>query len=809
MTTSGLGRPSFRKIIADLAGNWARTALVVASITVGVFAVGMIAGAYAIIPAEMTSSFAGANPANIQILTLPFDHELLDALARLPGIQSAQAERAVSVRWQTSPGLWTSLDLVARSSYAPDRVDQQLPLAGATVPGKKQVILEKRTAEKYHLAVGSLLDIQLADGTARQLEVTGVGQDLTSGIGGMFNSSRGYILEDTLEWLHEPDQYNKLLLTVSGAPNDPAYIQQTADRVTAQLKRADFEVFTIEQNPSNKHPMKSILEAILGILLFLGVLIVFLSGSLISNTLAALLNQHLQQIGIMKLVGASRIQIVRMYLALILAYGLLSLLIALPLGSWAAYALSAFAGSLIGFPIGGFRIVPQAVIFQALIALVVPLLAGSLPVLGGARVTVRAAIAGPGAASDSSRATAADGTPKKDWVDRTLGSLRGVSRPLLVSIRNTFRRKGRLALTLLTLTLGGAIFISVFNVQVSLNTRIDQITQYFGADVNLDFSRPYTQAQVENVARGVSGVNYLEPWIMTQADLLRADDSVLTTTALLAPPAGSPFVTPVLMSGRWIQPGDQGVVTINEAFRRKVPGIQVGDILHMKVGGRRSDWQVVGIFQFTGVDELIAYANQTDLAHLLNLSGRTATFRIGSSDHSLAAQTNLAAALDQAFRDRNFQVSLVEAGGSRNKSITEYIGILTAFLVIMAMLTAAVGSIGMAGTLSMNVMERTREIGVLRAIGAYDTLILNLVLVEGLLIGAISYIVGALLSFPITLVLSDVISRAIFDAPAKFAFTLQGFGIWLAVVLVLSVLASLVPARSASRMTIREVLAYE
>jgi putative ABC transport system permease protein len=68
---------------------------------------------------------------------------------------------------------------------------------------------------------------------------------------------------------------------------------------------------------------------------------------------------------------------------------------------------------------------------------------------------------------------------------------------------------------------------------------------------------------------------------------------------------------------------------------------------------------------------------------------------------------------------------------------------------------------------------------------------------------------GALLSFPISTLLSTIISLAIFNTPIDQAFTFLGFAIWLALVLVLSALASVLPARNAARLTIREVLAYE
>ena len=165
--------------------------------------------------------------------------------------------------------------------------------------------------------------------------------------------------------------------------------------------------------------------------------------------------------------------------------------------------------------------------------------------------------------------------------------------------------------------------------------------------------------------------------------------------------------------------------------------------------------------------------------------------------------------MDELFRTQGFQVASAEAGQTFTATITELLGVLTIVLLILAMMTAAVGSIGLTGTLSMNVLERTREIGIMRAVGAYDRVVIQLVIIEGLIIGIFSYLLAVALSFPITALLSDIISQAMFNSPANFAFTANGFVIWLGAVLLLSALASIVPARSAARMTIREVLAYE
>jgi len=86
---------------------------------------------------------------------------------------------------------------------------------------------------------------------------------------------------------------------------------------------------------------------------------------------------------------------------------------------------------------------------------------------------------------------------------------------------------------------------------------------------------------------------------------------------------------------------------------------------------------------------------------------------------------------------------------------------------------------------------------------------MSLVLVEGLLIGLISWLLGSLLSFPISNWLNEILSHAIFDAPSVLSITPVGFIIWLVLVIVLSVAASVLPAQNAAHLTIREVLSYE
>jgi putative ABC transport system permease protein len=234
--------------------------------------------------------------------------------------------------------------------------------------------------------------------------------------------------------------------------------------------------------------------------------------------------------------------------------------------------------------------------------------------------------------------------------------------------------------------------------------------------------------------------------------------------------------------------------------------------MQLRVNGKETDWVVVGIFQMAGKSGgYLAYANYDYLSRLVNQPSRAAIYRVEANQPNMPAgeQTALGVDIEARLQEYGLQVTELTTGSSLGKTASDGFNILTGFLLFLAMLTALVGSIGLTGTMSMNVLERTREIGVMRAIGANNRILMTMVIVEGMIIGLLSWLFGSLLAFPITTVLSNSISYSLFDAPTDFGFTPTGFVLWLGVVLFLSVLASVMPARNASRLTIREVLAYE
>jgi putative ABC transport system permease protein len=809
-------RPRWRKVVHDLVGNFSRTALVVISITVGVFSIGVIVGAYFIISNDMSASYAANNPMNIEVRTTNFDNSLLTVVENMHTVQYVEGRRVFSMRIRV-PGTskWESFNVVAIDDFSKVNINVLTLISGTNLPGKNQILLERKTLQSLNVPVGATLEFQLDNGTIKTMPVVGVVQDPATGAGDFLAQPFVYITMSTLSNLRQPDSFNRLYITLSQGNNDTTYLRQISADVRDKIEKNGVVVLRARSSKTDEHPMASTVQAVLGILLALGVLILFLSSSLIANTLSALLNQHLRHIGVMKLVGARRNQIFGMYIVLILAFGVIALLIAVPLGGQGAYMLSDFIASKINFSLLGYRIIPLALVVQIVVGLAVPLLAGLVPVLNGSRITVLRALSGD-AASEEQKPAAAGTTHESGWDRFQVRLNRGMARrgihiprPLLISLRNTFRRKGRLVLTLFTLTMGGAIFIAVFNVRTTLHNYIGNIGNYFLADVTVDFSQNYRLNEVERTALQVPGVVDIEGWSYVSAEILYPDGTAADNVTVLAPPADSKLVSPIIVAGRWLQPGDEKSITISEAILSKFPDLKPGQTLHLKVNGKEDDWTVVGIFRFVNQQGTIAYSTYEYISKITHSANHSFSYRVVTDKHDSAYQQMMADRLDKYFREKGFHINAARTGESTLKTASESLDILVTFLLIMALLTALVGSMGLTGTMGMNVLERTREIGVMRSIGAVDSVIMRTVIIEGVVIGGISWILGSILSIPFTYMLSGIISLAIFGSPIAVNFTALGFIIWLGVVLALSALASVLPARNASKLTIREVLAYE
>jgi len=328
-------RPRWYKALNDLLGSKTRTLLIVFSMAVGLFAVGIILSASSILSDGLAKSFAAIKPANGTLRIAPtFDDGFLKSVRAMTEIQNADARHSFQAQVETEAGKWTAIKIFAISDYNDIRVNKVLPQSGTWPPSKHEILIERSALPLISAQIGDTLRIKLADDTVREVHIVGSAHDPVQLPARFDGSPYGYISFDDLEWFGESYGYNELHIVVAN-PEDKLWVQQVIDLVKDKAERAGYIVpFTMTFNPGEL-PMFDVLQATLALSGVLGTLSLFMSVFLVVSTVSALLAQQKRQIGVMKAIGGSTPQIFGMYMVMVLSYGVLALLISVPLGLWA------------------------------------------------------------------------------------------------------------------------------------------------------------------------------------------------------------------------------------------------------------------------------------------------------------------------------------------------------------------------------------------------------------------------------------------------------------------------------------------
>ncbi|MDH3674100.1 MAG: ABC transporter permease, partial [Anaerolineae bacterium] len=752
---------------------------------------------------NLAQTYAATNPAHAIILTLtPFDEDLIKTVRNMSEIEEADARRSVTVRLQTGPNEWINTQLAAIPDFDDMKVSIVKPESGAWPPGNHEILLERSALGLLKANVGDTVTLKTPSGKNRQVKIAGLTHDMQGSLYVLGGLGYGHITMDMLEWLGEPRDFNEMHIRVAGNQYDRDHVKTVIDEVQDKIEKSGRTVlYTLTQDP-DQPPVDYVIQAILAILGAVGLLSLILSGFLVVNTISAILTQQVAQIGVMKTFGARTSHIVRMYLVMVLAFGLLALLIALPLGAITAFYISQFIAGLLNFDIVDFQIPRSALFLQVAIALIVPLVAGIFPILAGTRLTVQEAINSQGLGKGQFGSSRID-----RWLT-TRALLRWVTRPTLISLRNTFRRKKRLLLTLATLILGSAVFITFASLQSSLRGTLDNMLAYYQYDVAVQFSRPYRVDKVARALAEVPGVVDTEGLSFYTTRMVRPDGTNSANIIMFAPNPDTKVINPTLLEGRWLQPGDENAVVLDTLALRDDPNIKIGGEVILKIKGKERPWQVVGLAQSANVTPM-AFISYETLSGMLGKTGQADYVMVVTEEHDGAYQTEMSHIIEDHLSQAGFRVSLVAPAELDKQNIEGVFYIVSALLVIVAIVLAAVGGLGLMGTMSINVLERTREIGVMRAVGAATRAILKIILFEGIFIGAISWLVGTLIALPLSKLISDMVGQLLFSTPLDYAFSTGGTLLWLIMVMVLGAVASLLPALNAARLTVREVLAYE
>lgn len=826
-----------RLLLGELASARGRWLLLGGAIAAALACVGTVMGARPLVGRSLEAAATLRQGAEATLI-IPegVDDELLARVRARPGIAAAERRQTVQVRVRSkrgearpgeasgegsshlrwfghgsarpagaAPGAedgWQPVVLFVSGDGAP-RIDAFAVARGTWPPAAGAIFVERASPEAAPALGGTEVELLVPGGAPQPVAITGTVYD--PGLAPSWQEHRGYAYttRENLRRLGAPELLDELVVRFAPAPWSRRQAEAAAVALAQELEaggpagsrvREVREVREVRVPPLGQHPHEGLLFAVQIVLLLFSGLLLILVCVVLATLLAAQLGRKTRELGVLKAIGARTGQIVALYAAMVALLGAAALCLALPLARWGAQALAARVLAMMNLDLAPGP-APSTAPTLAILALAVPLAVTARPIWKAARRSVREALAQHGVASD--------------FVSPALTRL-----PL--PLRNALRRPARLAYSLGLLAIAGALVLAAANVQRGLSLVAEKVDRARRFDVEIRLHQPAPLPRLGGLAQ-LPQVVRVEAWAAAPSGLspdapgppeLEGQQTVTLartyrdgghgSAQLLAPPAGAAISPPPLFRGRWLRQGEDDAVVLSQSH--PVAGaVALGERVELVVAGRRTGWRLVGV-----VEELAGAAAFVTPAAFRRVTGEEGARLLRISTARRPTPADLAA-MEGALGAAGLAVTYAMPTPELRAIIDDHVALVTRSIVILASLLALVGFFALGTMTAIGVVERTREIGVLKALGASSAKLAGLFLGEALVIAAGS----ALLAFALSLPLTELVRLhvALGSLSPQFAVSLAAAAAWLLAVLAGSALAAGIPARRAARLTVREALA--
>jgi putative ABC transport system permease protein len=786
--------PRWKKIFKDLKVNKIRSLLVILSIVMGLTGIGVIGQSNYIVKIGMKDSYTKINPSNGTIYTDFFDSGILDKVKNVKGVMEVQGKTFLPVKISTvKEGNWKTINLFAMD-YRNIPLDY-LFFKNAKRPQKtNEMFIEETTLKNQHLKIGDSVWIEGPNKQRRKMTITGVLNDPGKETAFVSKTGYGYISTEALPSLGYPNKMNALSFTIKGDHRNIQKSINTAIEIKKLLMNEKVMVHSTFIPLKMQHWAYDIVQSMNIILQKLGIFILIAGIGLIFTTILTIITSQTKQIGILQAIGASPKQVFNLYFTIVFIYSLIALVIAIPISMIGARLSTNYSNILLNFDSSQIGFSFEVIIFQIVIGICIPLLSALFPMMKASRITIVEALHHMG------------GTQSRfKWIFR---NTRVLPLALLLSIRNTFRKKTRLLISIITMVTGGTAVLSVFTIYSSMEKTEQVSLQYTNFDSQLFLSLPVDTKKLITITKQNHLIKQAEAWDQVVGNRIRPNGSSSRDIKIMIPAIPTNFMKPIIVKGRWLKPGDRNVIVLDSFSLTEESDVKVGDSIVISINGVRKKVKVIGFARKVS-GEVISYSTPQILEGTNFSSNQSNLLSFRTSSHTKRDVLSITEALKAQLTNENINIASSQLTLELKSQQDTRFSIVLVFLAGMAILVILVTAIGLMGTVSLNTMERTIEVGILRSMGAGDISIIQLIIGEGILIGLLGWMLSSVLSYPISKILSNEIGQALFNTPLDFHFSFLGIWIWLLISITISVLACIIPATNAIRLSIKEVLSYE
>lgn len=754
----------------DVKAGGAKSLLVIFALTLGLWGLGSVLVSYRILSNDLRDNFLGTSPVHA-VVTLKEPGQLnLEALRARADIESAECRDLAMLRVEVHPNEWIPLWLFGVEDFRHAQLARVTSQEGAPVPTPGAILIERNGRLISTLDTGRIAQVRHGD---RKLEVRidGVVFDPAQAPSTQDHFIYAYTDSQTYAQISGEAPGKRLIVRFKNV-HSKAEVEEAVANLRATWGKEGPAVATVVVPAFLKHPHQWQLDMLLAIIGTIGLVAFLMSSVLVSQVVAALLAKQVRQIGILKAIGATRYQVIGIYALNLLFYAGASGLVAIPLAVITGYAFSTFCAGILNFEILTTHLPLGVWVLLILASLVLPFLFAGPTLVRAGRISVREAI--------------------------------GETRLALRA-----RISARMMMTVAATTLGVAIFSTGFNIRESLFQFLASTRGSMRHDVQVVLTQPMNAEAFGKAFVGVPNIEHTEAWNggrgLLQTRVAGTDQGI----GIVSLPPDSKMVALKMVDGRWLQPSLEPEVVLNQAALSSFNVPKIGQRLTVGLGGKDRMLTLVGVAEEIDVPKI--YLTDTFYDQWVNPEHQVNSLMFSAQEKNFKSVVTLKKNIERAIQASDLKVLYVLSQAERTKIIADHLNIILVVFLILAFLVLWVSALGMASATSITVLERTREIGVLRAIGATPERIIQMFVAEGMKASLTGLGLGLILSLPLSRVASSFFGTLMLGEGAvlRFAFSFSGLGITVITSILFGYLANRLPARAAVRISTREALAYE
>ncbi|HMG04662.1 MAG TPA: FtsX-like permease family protein [Chthoniobacterales bacterium] len=690
-------------------------------------------------------------------------------------------------------GEWFAMRMVVR-----DFKNQQLSLLhqhGGAPPQANGIFIEQSGQTLLEKNVGDELQARTSDGEVVRVPIAGFLHDTAVAPSTQDRAIYAYVSPDTAAILGQNAVPDQLLVKMQerGSADDATEFSQD---LSAWLTKRNLPPLRADVM-SKTHPHAALMSTMLRVLEVLAAIAFTCSAALAAYLISLWMKREARQVGIMKAIGARFSQIASQYLALVAPVVLASFAFALPIGTLIGRWVVKYYETSLNIDVADWTVPASLILKEAIFALGIPFLAMAFPIVRAAKMSARKAIQDPGIVAPAGPIS----------VISKMVTMPG-NRRLSFALRNTFRRPWRLTATLLALSAGGALLLTAYDTYESLMRVVDVSLANQGHDVEVQLQRPVGSAQLESVARAVPDVEIAEAFRRARVNIVTGENATNTMAEgrrflFCGYPPETRLVKLPLQEGRWPRPDESDAVVVNRLVQNATPGLQLGHEITLKFRARRAKVRVVGLVEEIGTPTI--YGAFPAFEAVTALGDSSQSIRIKTAPGRERAVAN---ALDQALLDAHLAPSLISTRDEFRTALNEHFAVVTAVMKMIALAAALIGAISLIASVSLSVLERAREIGVIRALGATPRAVVAIFLIEGSAVALLSALLSIIGSVYFAQALNNKAAHELLHVAVPLYVSRVGLSVLFSGA-ILIVLAVWLSVGRILRLSVREALAYE